>query len=228
MEGLTALELEAVRLSLQVAVAAVVLGLPPALAVGWLLARRMFPGKALVEAVVYLPLVLPPVAVGYLLLVVFGRRGPVGGWLSETLGFEIAFTWRGAAIASAVVAFPLMVRAVRLAAEGLDPGLEAAARTLGAGRIDAFRTVSLPLMAPGLLAASVLGFARSLGEFGATITFVASIPGETRTIPIAIYGLIQTPGGEDAAARLLVLSILLAVGALAVSEWLARRVRRNA
>ncbi len=223
---MTPLELEALALSLRVAAVSVLVGLPPAAALGWLLARREFPGKALVEALAQLPLVLPPVAVGYLLLALFGRRGLVGGWLEETLGLELAFTWRGAALASAVVAFPLMTRAVRLAAESLDPKLEEAARTLGAGRLDAFCSVSLPLLLPGLLSAAVLGFARSLGEFGATITFVASIPGETRTLPLALYGLAQTPGGEAAAARLLIVSLAAALGALAASEWLARRLRK--
>jgi molybdate transport system permease protein len=225
MIALTELEREALALSLRVALWAVATGLPAALAVAWLLARREFPGKTLLNGIVHLPLVLPPVVVGYLLLLTFGREGPVGGWLDATLGVTIAFTWQGAALAAAVMAFPLMVRAIRLSLEAVDPRLESAARTLGAGRLEVFVTVTLPLTAPGLLAGAILGFARSLGEFGATITFVSNIPGETRTLPLALYSLVQQPGGETGALRIAVISVVLALVALAGSELLARRVK---
>ena len=218
-------EWEAVALSLRVAAWCAAASLPPGLAVAWLLARREFPGKTLLDGIVHLPLVLPPVAIGYLLLVGFGRRGVIGAPLEEAFGFTFAFTWQGAALASAVMGFPLMVRAIRLSLESVDRGLEAAARTLGAGRGDVFRSVTLPLILPGILAGAVLSFARSLGEFGATIAFVSNIPGETRTLPLAIYGYTQTPGGEAAAMRLAVVAIALALAALFASELLARRVR---
>ena len=227
MIALSDLEREALSLSLRVAVWAVATGLPAALAVAWLLARRNFPGKTLLNGVVHLPLVLPPVVVGYLLLLTFGRQGPVGGWLHQTFGLTIAFTWQGAALAAAVMAFPLMVRAIRLSLEAVDTRLESAARTLGAGRLEVFVTVTLPLTAPGLLAGAILGFARSLGEFGATITFVSNIPGETRTLPLALYSLVQQPGGEAGALRIAVISVGLALVALAGSELLARRVKRR-
>ena len=225
MLQLTDLEQEALALSLRVAIWAVATGLPIALAVAWLLARRDFPGKTLLNGVVHLPLVLPPVVVGYLLLLTFGRQGPVGRLLHDTLGVTIAFTWQGAALAAAVMAFPLMVRAIRLSLEAVDARLESAARTLGAGRLEVFLTVTLPLTAPGLLAGAILGFARSLGEFGATITFVSNIPGETRTLPLALYSLVQQPGGEAGALRIAVISVVLALVALAGSELLARRVK---
>jgi molybdate transport system permease protein len=225
MLQLTDLEQEALALSLRVALWAVGTGLPVALAVAWLLARREFPGKTLLNGVVHLPLVLPPVVVGYLLLLTFGRQGPVGSWLQDNLGVTIAFTWQGAALAAAVMAFPLMVRAIRLSLEAVDTRLESAARTLGAGRLEVFWTVTLPLTAPGLLAGAILGFARSLGEFGATITFVSNIPGETRTLPLALYSLVQQPGGEAGALRIAVISVVLALVALAGSELLARRVK---
>jgi molybdate transport system permease protein len=225
MLQLTDLEQEALALSLQVALWAVGTGLPVALAVAWLLARREFPGKTLLNGVVHLPLVLPPVVVGYLLLLTFGRQGPVGSWLQDSLGVTIAFTWQGAALAAAVMAFPLMVRAIRLSLEAVDTRLESAARTLGAGRLEVFWTVTLPLTAPGLLAGAILGFARSLGEFGATITFVSNIPGETRTLPLALYSLVQQPDGEAGALRIAVISVVLALVALAASELLARRVK---
>lgn len=224
---LTPLEIEALGLSLRVAVASVVFSLPLGLAAAWLLARRTFPGKSLVDGVIHLPLVVPPVVVGYALLVLLGRRGPVGGWLYDTFGITVAFTWKGAAVAAAVMAFPLMVRAMRLSLEGVDRGLEAAARTLGAGRLRVFATITLPLMAPGILAGVVLAFARALGEFGATITFVSNIPGETRTLPIALYTLTQTPDGEAAAARLALIAVALALAAIVASEWLARRLVRS-
>jgi molybdate transport system permease protein len=225
MLQLTDLEQEALALSLRVALWAVATGLPLALAVAWLLARRDFPGKTLLNGVVHLPLVLPPVVVGYLLLLTFGRQGPVGQFLHDTLGVTIAFTWQGAALAAAVMAFPLMVRAIRLSLEAVDTRLESAARTLGAGRLEVFLTVTLPLTAPGLLAGAILGFARSLGEFGATITFVSNIPGETRTLPLALYSLVQQPDGEAGALRIAVISVVLALVALAGSELLARRVK---
>jgi molybdate transport system permease protein len=227
MSWLTPLEAEALGLSLKVAVASVVCSLPFGLAAAWLLARRNFPGKALVDGIIHLPLVVPPVVVGYLLLVALGRRGPVGGWLYDSFGISIAFTWKGAAVAAAVMAFPLMVRAMRLSLEAVDKRLEAAARTLGVGRMRVFLTITLPLMAPGILAGTVLAFARALGEFGATITFVSNIPGETRTLPIALYTLTQTPDGEAAAARLAVISVVLALAAIVASEWIARRMARR-
>jgi molybdate transport system permease protein len=222
---LSELEIEALRLSLRVACWSVAGSLPFGLLAAWLLARRRFPGKVLLDALVHLPLVVPPVVIGYALLLLFGRNGPVGAWLYDTFGITVAFTWQGAALASAVMAFPLMVRAMRLSLEAVDRKLEAAARTLGAAPADVFFTVTLPLMAPGILAGAVLAFARSLGEFGATITFVSNIPGETRTLPIAIYSLTQTPGGEAAALRLAILSVLLALAALLASELLARGIQ---
>ena len=223
----TDLEIEAVRLSLRVAFWSVACSLPAGVLVAWLLARRRFPGKALLDGLVHLPLVVPPVVVGYGLLVLFGRRGPIGGWLYDTFGITLIFTWKGAALAAAVMAFPLMVRAMRLSLEAVDQRLEAAARTLGAGPLDAFFTVSLPLMTPGILVGIVLAFARSLGEFGATITFVSNIPGQTRTIPVAIYTLTQTPNGDVPALRLSIIAVLLALVALVASELLARQIDRR-
>ncbi len=219
-------EWQALILSLKVSFWATVLTLPLALAVAWLLARREFPGKSVLSALVHLPLVLPPVVVGYLLLLTFGRQGAIGGFLEE-IGIVLAFRWTGAALAAGVMGFPLMVRAIRLAFEAVDPRLEAAAETLGAGRAQVFALITLPLIAPGILAGALLGFAKAMGEFGATITFVANIPGETRTLPSAIYTFLQVPGGEEGAIRLLVLSVVVAVGAVLVSEWLARRVARR-
>ena len=223
----TDLEIEAVRLSLRVAFWSVAASLPVGVLVAWLLARRRFPGKALLDGFVHLPLVVPPVVVGYGLLVLFGRRGVIGAWLYETFGVTLIFTWRGAALAAAVMAFPLMVRAMRLSLEAVDQRLEATARTLGAGPLDAFFTVSLPLMTPGILVGIVLAFARSLGEFGATITFVSNIPGQTRTIPVAIYTLTQTPDGDVPALRLSIIAVLLALVALVASELLARQIDRR-
>ena len=220
----TDLELEAIRLSLRVAFWSVACSLPVAIAVAWLLARTRFPGKILLDGLVHLPLVVPPVVVGFILLVLFGRRGPIGSWLHDTFGITLIFTWKGAALAAAVMAFPLMVRAIRLSLEAVDRRLEAAARTLGARPFDVFMTVTLPLMTPGILAGVVLAFARSLGEFGATITFVSNIPGETRTIPVAIYTLTQTPDGDVGALRLSIIAVVLALIALVASEILARRV----
>ncbi|MEQ9608225.1 MAG: molybdate ABC transporter permease subunit [Kiloniellaceae bacterium] len=225
MFELTPLEVEALGLSLKVALWSMVASLPFGLAVAWLLARYEFFGKTLVNGIVHLPLVLPPVVVGYLLLLLLGRNGPLGAWLLTTFGITLPFTWEGAALAAAVMAFPLMVRAMRLSIEAVDQRLETAARTHGASRLGAFATITLPLILPGILAGAVLAFARSLGEFGATITFVSNIPGETRTLPLALYSLIQTPGGEAGALRLAVLSVLLSLAALAASEAIARRLR---
>ncbi len=227
MFALTELEVQALLLSLRVGVWSVLASLPLGIAVAWLLARRHFPGKFLLDAVVHIPLVVPPVAIGYLLLVLLGRRGPLGGWLYDTFGVTVIFTWQGAVVASAVMAFPLMVRAIRLSIEGLDRRLETAARTLGATPADVFVTITLPLIAPGILTGVVLAFARSIGEFGATITFVSNIMGDTRTLPIALYTLTQAPGGEAGAARLLVISIVVALVAVIASEFLARRVARR-
>ncbi|NQW08608.1 MAG: molybdate ABC transporter permease subunit [Alphaproteobacteria bacterium] len=218
-------EWTAIGLSLKVGFWSVVTGLPLAVTIAWVLARLRFPGKAVLDGLVHVPLVVPPVVVGYLLLVLLGRQGPIGAWLYEVLGVTVAFTWQGAVIASTVMAFPLMVRAIRLSLEAIDPGLEAAARTLGASRARVFATITLPLAAPGLLVGAMLGFARSLGEFGATITFVSNIPGETRTLPLALYTYTQVPGGDAAAIRLMILSLIIAFTALAVSEILARRLK---
>ncbi|MBK5072487.1 molybdate ABC transporter permease subunit [Budviciaceae bacterium CWB-B4] len=220
-------ELEALLLSLKVAGVAVAFSLPVGIFVAWILARCQFPGKALLDSIIHLPLVLPPVVIGYLLLIGFGRRGIIGEWLYQWFGFSFTFSWRGAAFASAVIAFPLMVRAIRLALEAVDTKLEQAARTLGAGFWRVLFTVTLPLAFPGLLAGVVLAFARSLGEFGATITFVSNIPGETRTIPLAMYTLIETPGVEGDAARLCIIAILLSLISLLMSEWLARWSQRR-
>ena len=224
IDALGPAEWATIRLSLQVAVTATVASLPFAVAVAYVLARKTFPGRQLLNGVVHLPLVLPPVVTGYLLLVLFGRQTPLGGFLEDALGLTLAFRWTGAALAAAVMAFPLMVRAIRLAIEAVDPGLEEAAATLGASRLRIFGTLTLPMILPGLIAGAVLGFAKALGEFGATITFVAAIPGQTQTIPSAIYGLLQVPGQEPAVAALVVISIVLAMGALLVSELLARKV----
>lgn len=214
-------------LSLRVAAAATVVALPLSFGIAWALARRRFPGKALVKGLIHMPLVLPPVVIGYLLLLTFGRRGAIGGALHDWFGISIAFTATAAAIAAGVMAFPLMVRACRLSIEALDPRLEEAALTLGASRLRVFLSVSAPLCLPGLLTAATLGFARALGEFGATIVFAANIPGETRTLPLAIYTALQQPGGEGAATRLVALSIFAALAALAASEALERRTRRR-
>lgn len=228
MIELSALEREAIELSLRVAFWSVLISLPVALATAWLLARVEFPGKTLVNGLVHLPLVLPPVVVGYLLLLLLGRYGVVGQWLYEWFGIQLPFTWQGAALAAAVMAFPLVVRAMRLSLEGVDRRLESAARTLGANPLDVFASVTLPLMAPGILVGAVLGFARSLGEFGATIVFASNIPGETRTLPLALYSLTQTADGEGPALRLAIISIVIALGALAASEIIARRLHTQA
>lgn len=223
---LTPLEWEALSLSLKVATWATVASLPLGLFIAWVLARHRFPGHAMLNGVVHLPLVLPPVVVGYVLLIVLGRSGALGGWLYDTFGLSFAFTWKGAAVAAAVMAFPLLVRAMRLSLEAVDPGLEHAARTLGAAPLRVFFTVTLPLMLPGVVTGSVLAFARALGEFGATITFVSNIPGETQTLPLALYSFTQVPGGENSALRLAVLAVIVALIALIASEALAQRVRR--
>jgi len=218
-------EIDALRLSLSVATRSVLFSLAPAILLAWLLARRRFPGRTLLDTVVHLPLVLPPVMVGYLLLLLFGTRGPLGGWLERVWGIELIFTRNGAALATAVMSFPLMVRAMRISLENIDRGLEDAARTLGAGAIDRFATVTLPLMLPGVLAGAITAFSAALGEFGAVITFVSNIPGETRTLPLALYTALQTPGGDGAAARLACISLALGLAGLLLSEYFARRMR---
>ncbi len=220
---LTQQEWQAVALSLKVSAWATAASLPFGVLVALALARGRFPGRGLLNGLVHLPLILPPVVTGYLLLLAFGRRGPAGALL-EQLGIVLAFRWTGAALAGAVMAFPLMVRAIRLAIEAVDPKLEEAAATLGASRPWAFAVVTLPLIAPGILAGSILAFAKAMGEFGATITFVSNIPGQTQTLPTAIYAFLQVPGGEASALRLVALSVAIAMGALLASELVARRV----
>ena len=227
-DALTPAEWDAIGLSLRVASVAAVVSLPFGMAVAYLLARGRFPGRALVDALVYLPLVMPPVVTGYLLLLTFGRRGPVGALLERTFGIILAFRWTGAALAAAIMGFPLMVRAMRLSIETIDRRLEAAAATLGANRAIVLATITLPLALPGILAGLVLSFARALGEFGATITFVGNIPGATQTIPSAIYTDIQTPGGDLAALRLTAISVAIAFAALIVADALSRRATRRA
>jgi molybdate transport system permease protein len=219
-------EIEALHLSLSVAARSVVFSLPLAIIVAWVLTRRRFVGHSLLDAFVHLPLVLPPVVIGYLLLVLFGTRGPIGSWLERIAGIELIFTRNGAALATAVMSFPLMVRAMRISLENVDQGLEEAARTLGAHAIDRFMTITLPLMLPGVLAGAITAFSAALGEFGAVITFVSNIPGETRTLPLALYSALQTPGGDTAAARLAGISVVLGLSGLLLSECFARRVRR--
>jgi molybdate transport system permease protein len=223
---LTSAEWNALRVSLIVALYSVVFGLPVAIGVAWLLARGRFWGRGVLDALVHVPLVLPPVVVGYVLLLLFGVRGPLGAFLYDTFGIRLVFTTAGAVLATAVMVFPLMVRAVRLSIEAMDLGLDEAARTLGAGPLDRFRTVTLPLMLPGIVSGVIVAFAASLGEFGAVITFASNIPGQTQTLPLAIYSAIQTPGGDPAAARLATISFVLAVAGLIASEMVAGRVRR--
>jgi len=220
-------EWTAIGLSLKVATVATLASLPLGIATAMLLARGRFPGRSLLAGLVSLPLVLPPVVTGYLLLIAFGRRGPIGAFLDETFGLVFAFRWTGAALASAVMGFPLMVRAIGISLDAIDRKLEDAASTLGAGRALVFLTVTLPLALPGILAGVVLAFARSLGEFGATITFVSNIPGETQTIPSAIYALLQSPGGDGAAFRLTLVSIAISLGAVLLAEALAARIQRR-
>jgi molybdate transport system permease protein len=224
--AMTGPELEALHLSLSVALRSVLASLPLAIAIAWLLTRRRFAGRTFLDAFVHLPLVLPPVVVGYLLLLTFGMRGAIGHWLYEQFGIQLIFTTAGAALATAVMTFPLMVRAIRLSLEGVDAGLEDVARTLGAGPWDRFFTITLPLMLPGILAGVVTAFAAGLGEFGAVITFVSNIPGQTRTLPIALYTALQTPDGDMLAARLAAISFSLGLIGLLVSELVARRVQR--
>ncbi len=226
MTWLSANETEALYLSLSVAARSVCLSLPFAVLLAWVLTRRRFLGRTVLDAFVHLPLVLPPVVVGYLLLLLFGTRGPIGAWLERVFGVELIFTRNGAALATAVMSFPLMVRAIRISLENVDRGLEDAARTLGAGALDRFATITLPLTLPGVLAGAITAFSAALGEFGAVITFVSNIPGETRTLPLALYSALQTPGGDNAAARLALISCVLGLAGLIVSEWFARRVRR--
>ncbi|MFB0612517.1 molybdate ABC transporter permease subunit [Aurantiacibacter poecillastricola] len=220
---LTPTEWTIVALSLRVSIVAVLVTLPIAYGLAWVIARRRFPGRMLLDALVHLPLVLPPVVTGWLLLILLGRNGVLGSWLYETFGITLVFNWTGAAVAAGVMALPLMVRAMRLSIEAVDRRLVGAARTLGASPLHAFLTVTLPLSLPGIAAGAMLGFARSLGEFGATITFAANIAGETRTLPLAIYTGLQLPGSEGAVARLALIAIVLSLGALMVSEWLVRR-----
>ncbi|MDV7103547.1 molybdate ABC transporter permease subunit [Vibrio sp. TH_r3] len=212
---------------MKIAFVAVIGLIPIGILFAWLLAKKNFVGKRLLDSVIHLPLVLPPVVIGYLLLVLMGREGVIGSFLLETFGISFSFSWRGAALASAVVALPLMVRAVRLSIELVDPKLEQAARTLGASSFKVFYTITLPLTLPGIVTGTMLSFARSLGEFGATITFVSNIPAETQTLPLAMYSFIETPGAEFAAARLCVISIAVALVSLFISDWLSRRTQKR-
>ena len=222
---LSADELAIILLSLKVAAASVVFSLPFAIGAALILARLQFPGKTLFDAVVHLPLVLPPVVIGYFLLLAFGRKGLLGAWFEQVLGLTFAFRWTGAALAAGIMGFPLMVRAIRLAIKAIDPRLESAARTLGANRWRVLASVTLPLALPGVVAGAMLAFARSLGEFGATITFVSNIPGQTQTLPLAIYNLTQSPGGDAAVLRLCAISVALSLAALVLSESMTRRMR---
>ncbi|EFI52978.1 MAG: molybdate ABC transporter permease subunit [Bradyrhizobiaceae bacterium] len=227
MFDITPEEWTAIELSLRVAVVATLVSTPIGIAVAWLLARRDFWGKALLDALIHLPLVLPPVVTGYLLLLSFGRKGPVGEFLDHYLGIVFSFRWTGAALACGVMSFPLLVRPMRLSIEAIDRRLEQAAGTLGATPWQVFLTVTLPLALPGIVAGMIMGFAKALGEFGATITFVSNIPGETQTISSAIYSLIQTPDGDLPALRLVIISAIMAIGALVASEFFARRALRR-
>ena len=224
---LTPVESTALELSLRVGLWAVAGGLPIAIALAYLLARGTFRGRALLAALVDLPLVLPPVVTGYALLLLFGRHGPIGAWLESWFGIVVAFRWTGAAIAAAVMGLPLMVRAIKLSLDAIEPGLEQAAAGLGAPRSAVFATITLPLALPGVLVGALLGFAKSLGEFGATITFVSNIPGETQTLPIAIYSLLQVPGSDAAVLRLVALSVVVSLGGVLAAELVAARLRRR-
>ncbi|MCA3438266.1 MAG: molybdate ABC transporter permease subunit [Rhodobacter sp.] len=226
-DWLTPEEWRAVALSLRVSFWATLISLPAGIAVAYVLARYRFRGHQLLNGLVHLPLILPPVVTGYLLLLTFGRKGAVGAFLDQTFGLVFAFRWTGAALAAAVMAFPLMVRAIRMAIEAVDPRLEAAAGTLGASRPWVFVTVTLPLILPGIIAGAILAFAKAMGEFGATITFVANIPGQTQTLPSAIYAYLQVPGGDAAAFRLVLVAIAIAMLALLLSEWVGRSVARR-
>ncbi len=227
MTAMTATEIDALRLSLEVALRSVLFSLPFAIGIAWLLTRRQFAGRALLDAFVHLPMVLPPVMVGYVLLLLLGVRGPIGHWLNESFGLRLAFTTGGAALATAVMSFPLMVRAIRLSLDNIDRGLEEAARSLGAGPVDRWCTVTLPLMAPGILAGAVTAYVASLGEFGAVITFAGNVPGVTQTLPIALYSALQTPDGDAAAARIALVSFALGLAGLVAAELLARAIRRR-
>ena len=220
-------ELGIIVLSLKVAFFSVALSLPVAILVAHVLARFDFPGKTLLDAVIHLPLVLPPVVVGFALLLLFGKHGPIGAWLNDWFGIVVAFRWTGAALASAIMGFPLMVRAIRLSISSIDARLETVARTLGGSRIWVFLSITLPLALPGLITGVLLSFARSLGEFGATITFVSNIPGETETLPLAIYTFVQSPGGDAQATRLSLIAVVLSIAALITSEWLTRRTSKS-
>ena len=226
-EALSSEEWRAVTLSLRVSAVATVLSLPLGIFVAYALARWQFRGRQILNGLVHLPLILPPVVTGYLLLITFGRKGYVGQWLDEWFGIVLAFRWTGAALAAAVMAFPLMVRAIWLAIEAVDPKLEEAASTLGAPRLWVFATVTLPLILPGIIAGAILAFAKAMGEFGATITFVSNIPGQTQTLPSAIYAWLQVPGGDDQAFRLVLVAIVIAMAALLLSEWVSRAVARR-
>jgi molybdate transport system permease protein len=227
LDLLSPAELDALRLSLKVGFWNLVIGLPLAVAVAWLLARRSFPGKELLNGLVHLSLILPPVATGYLLLLLLGRRGPLGALLADWFGIVVAFRWTGAVVAATVMAFPVMVRPIRLSIEAIDRRLEAAAGTLGANPLAVFATVTLPLALPGIVAGGILGFAKGMGEFGATITFVSNIPGETRTLALAIYTFTQVPGGEVPALRLTLVAVVVSMAALVASEILGRRLARR-
>ena len=223
---LSLIEIEALKLSLRVSLWAVCLSLPLGILVAWVLSRKSFPGRVLIDGIVHLPLIVPPVVVGYILLLAFGRRGFIGSWLWETFEISISFSWKGAALAAGIMAFPLMVRSIRLGLDAVDPKLEQAAKTLGASSFGVFFSVTMPLILPSILTGAILAFARCLGEFGATITFVSNIPGETRTLPLALYTAVQSPGGEAAALRLVVISVVIALVALLISEFLSRKARK--
>ena len=222
---LTGEEWTALAISLKVALVASAFSLPFGVLAAWALARKSFPGKTILNGLIHLPLILPPVVTGYILLILFGRKGPIGAFLDQAFGIVLSFRWTGAALAAAVMGFPLMVRAIRLSIDGLDQGLEAAASTLGASRLQVFRTVSLPLIMPGIITGLILSFAKAMGEFGATITFVSAIPGETKTLAAAIYTYTQVPGGDAGAMRLTIVSIVISFAALIASEFLARRAQ---
>ncbi|PMH41443.1 molybdate ABC transporter permease [Vibrio sp. 10N.286.49.B3] len=227
MVELTPFEQQAIYLSLKIAAVSILWLIPLGIIIAWLLARKTFIGKTLVDSIIHLPLVLPPVVVGYLLLVVMGQQGVVGSWLAKHFGIVFSFSWRGAVLACIVVALPLMVRSIRLSLESIDVKLEQAARTLGASPVKVFFTITLPMMLPGIITGTMLSFARSLGEFGATISFVSNIPGETQTIPLAMFNFIETPGAEMQAARLCIVSIIIALLSLLLSEWLSKKANQR-
>ncbi|RTZ17318.1 molybdate ABC transporter permease subunit [Vibrio aquaticus] len=227
MDVLTEYEYQALMLSLKVAFFAIVWLIPLGIAIAWVLARKQFPGKSLVDSIIHLPLVLPPVVIGYLLLISMGRQGFLGSWLYEHFGLVFSFNWKGAVLACIVVSLPLMVRSIRLSLESVDTKLEQAAATLGASPFKIFLTITLPLTIPGIITGTMLAFARSLGEFGATISFVSNIPGETQTIPLAMYNFIETPGSEAEAMRLCIISIVIALSSLVISERLSKATTRR-